>query len=430
MKFGRPLVFLLIIFTLIVLIWHNQGFKIFYSITPDSKLPHYVFSDRTDMGRSKVKDLKKNNKLGFECDIKPKYKWPYCKIEFTLGSSGFKSGLDLSKYSSVFIKTNMKGNGSTRLRLTLANYHGSYSKVGENLSLKPNFFEFDPSLFPDGIEINLDDFQVISWWISQFNIPLEHMNSDFSNVTQLHLQTINAVEGNHKVDIELIEFRGTSIRKDQVYLFIILVWLGFGLLYILTGFSSLRSTLQHTYNQNKELESLNDSLKLQSNHLEAMAKRDPLTGALNRAGIRDPLFKALKAFRDDEIPLSVIFIDLDHFKSVNDTHGHDVGDAVLIELCKLTSNSIRQNEIFARWGGEEFLLICPEADLFICARIAEKLRSLIENHTWPEHLNLTASLGIASMNKRESSSSLINRADEALYKAKEQGRNRVVVSQD
>ena len=162
--------------------------------------------------------------------------------------------------------------------------------------------------------------------------------------------------------------------------------------------------------------------------------RDPLTGILNRRGLLK-LVQEQGLLEDATSPLSVLFLDLDRFKQFNDKFGHDAGDTALISFARLISRSIRQRDIFCRYGGEEFLLVLTGTDKSVALLRAEKIRQLVEQHALllgrRQFDNLTASIGVASYPEDASSyTALVRRADEALYQAKELGRNQVVDCQD
>jgi diguanylate cyclase (GGDEF)-like protein len=126
------------------------------------------------------------------------------------------------------------------------------------------------------------------------------------------------------------------------------------------------------------------------------------------------------------IPLSVVLLDIDKFKKVNDTFGHQVGDTVLQEIASLLLKNVRAADTVGRWGGEEFLILCPQTTLEESANIAQKLRESIETHTFPHVVHNTASFGVASHGKNDTKEDIVGRADKALYKAKANGRNQVI----
>jgi diguanylate cyclase (GGDEF)-like protein len=119
--------------------------------------------------------------------------------------------------------------------------------------------------------------------------------------------------------------------------------------------------------------------------------------------------------------------DLDHFKNVNDTWGHDVGDTVLKEVVAKTGEKIRETDIFARWGGEEFLLLLPETTMNVAGKVAERIRSTMEQTVINDTLTVTLSLGVVQHEQGETMDETIKRADDCLYEAKDGGRNRVVM---
>lgn len=165
-----------------------------------------------------------------------------------------------------------------------------------------------------------------------------------------------------------------------------------------------------------------------------LAETDALTGAANRRAFMQYLdIQAQRAIRD-ETPLSVVMIDLDFFKSVNDTHGHAAGDRVLVEAVRSTQACLRDGDMLGRLGGEEFCVILPGAGLYSASLAAERIRAALEGMTVAAEdgtpVPVTASLGVASLPENDLISApdvLLQSADAALYRAKESGRNRVVL---
>lgn len=160
--------------------------------------------------------------------------------------------------------------------------------------------------------------------------------------------------------------------------------------------------------------------------IKRIATIDQLTGIYNRHKFEELFALESERSRRFSQPLSLILIDIDHFKRVNDTHGHDVGDKVLVQLSAIVQETIRKIDIFARWGGEEFLLLCPGTDIENVREIAEKIRASVENASFPVVEKVTISLGLSSFNPDDSFNELFKRADQGLYYAKEHGRNQVV----
>ena len=163
-----------------------------------------------------------------------------------------------------------------------------------------------------------------------------------------------------------------------------------------------------------------------------MAHTDPLTQTHNRASFSDSIKREMSLAARNNSSLSLIFFDIDHFKAINDTYGHDCGDTTLAFSAKWIKESLRDSDIIFRYGGEEFVILLSDTDANGAALLAERIRSSIEHHTIAygmETIKITASLGISTLRKDDSLESFIKRADEAMYKAKDSGRNRVISAQ-
>lgn len=159
-------------------------------------------------------------------------------------------------------------------------------------------------------------------------------------------------------------------------------------------------------------------------HLEDEASTDPLTKALNRRSF----LRKLSQMAAIGAPFSLVMFDIDHFKSINDTYGHDVGDAVLREISQLVRDNIRENDTLARWGGEEFMVLSANSDKARATHLAERLRAAVADYSFTGvPRQITSSFGVAIHLAGETGEDLVKRSDEALYEAKESGRNKVVV---
>lgn len=167
--------------------------------------------------------------------------------------------------------------------------------------------------------------------------------------------------------------------------------------------------------------------------LTGLAQVDHLTGALNRLGMTERLDRAHTAPPQGLPAYSVILLDIDRFKDVNDTYGHNAGDAVLTELASRVAGAIRSNDSLARYGGEEFLVLLPDTDLNEATQIGERLRRIAEERPavfGGRSIPFTLSVGVAASGPvQRGRTSVIMDADAALYRAKREGRNRVVVAQ-
>ncbi|MDO9226329.1 MAG: diguanylate cyclase [Pseudomonadota bacterium] len=167
--------------------------------------------------------------------------------------------------------------------------------------------------------------------------------------------------------------------------------------------------------------------KILSHNIELarLSMTDMLTGVYNRVGLQQHGVEIMKRADRFHHPVAVLLLDLDHFKQINDQHGHAVGDTVLARFADTIKTNLRGSDIFGRWGGEEFLVISPHLNLGEAMKMAEKLRHAIENTEFSNAIHLTTSVGVSEYQPGETDAALFARADQALYRAKSAGRNRV-----
>lgn len=166
----------------------------------------------------------------------------------------------------------------------------------------------------------------------------------------------------------------------------------------------------------------------QREQLLVLATKDPLTGAGNRRALDAKLSEVVNAHRRSGTAATLVLIDLDHFKKVNDVHGHAVGDQILKRVTTIIDLRIRVTDSLYRIGGEEFVVVLEGADLSRAVHLAEQLRTLVyANELVPDHA-VTISLGVAELKKDENGNDWLHRADEALYRAKDAGRNSTSIS--
>ncbi len=160
--------------------------------------------------------------------------------------------------------------------------------------------------------------------------------------------------------------------------------------------------------------------------IKRLSEEDYLTMLYNRRKVHEIIEKEIIRSSRYSSAFSVILIDIDDFKNINDTFGHNAGDKVLVQFSSIIAQTIRESDIAGRWGGEEFLIICPEASIDGALALAEKLRINIAKNKFEDAGNLTASLGVATNENNDNVKSLVQRADESLYLAKKAGKNKVM----
>ncbi|MFC7411197.1 sensor domain-containing diguanylate cyclase [Hydrogenophaga atypica] len=182
----------------------------------------------------------------------------------------------------------------------------------------------------------------------------------------------------------------------------------------------------------QQVELATRELREQKEAAERAARLDALTQVLGRRGFTEQAHTEIQRSMRYQHPLSLLMIDIDHFKTINDTHGHATGDAVLLHFAQLLARELRENDMIGRIGGEEFAVLLPNSNAEQAARVAERMREAVANsqiHVRGQPLHFTASFGVAEFQAQELSlESLMARADAALYEAKRQGRNRVLLA--
>jgi diguanylate cyclase (GGDEF)-like protein len=173
---------------------------------------------------------------------------------------------------------------------------------------------------------------------------------------------------------------------------------------------------------------LEEEVARRTAELEQLMRTDPLTGIGNRRQLIERLAEAIRRAAAHDTPLSAIFFDLDHFKRINDLHGHPIGDRVLVRVAGCLRANLRDDDILCRYGGEEFVTVLEKTSLTDAMHVAERSRAAISRIRLREVDDMvSASAGIATWRPGESADAFLSRADKALYRAKDAGRNRCVM---
>lgn len=425
----------LLLLTMLLLLGHRFSMNRTLTVSAEEGFPVSVVSDAMIGGKSVAKLQQNNGATILECAINAGVQFPYCNLDYDLSKekrNGEIKGLDLSVFDRIEIWAKYKEFGTQGFRISFLNFNPAYSTFGDVGSLKFNsveFFGFSQSTYP--LNITRDSLQVATWWIVDHKIDVAHSSPEITDVRTIKFGTPSkAGPGTYTIQVEKIVFKGKYISAKVLYRSILTLWVCCAVIFLVRALYFHRRALKASEYKQFELEEMNRQLNTKSQKFEEMAIHDPLTGVLNREGLHQLIFDSanvLEGIRENK-GLCIVFLDLDNFKTVNYDHGHNVGDEVLIEFTRIISSNTRKSDYLGRWGGEEFILACLGQTLEEVVKVAERLRSSVESHDWPLGLHATCSIGVAKMTD-EDAMSLINRADLALYQAKEQGKNQVVVSE-
>jgi two-component system, cell cycle response regulator len=237
----------------------------------------------------------------------------------------------------------------------------------------------------------------------------------------LHAYTLlrtAAGAGNAGLAVEQISFLNNHLFATGVLLTTAIV---FGVFFI---YPLIRTQVR----EEGKLRAMAEALSQRSQSFRHAALTDALTGMQNRRYFDDALREYLEAFRDIRKPVGLMILDLDHFKQINDTHGHDIGDAVLREVAECLLSMTRYHDVVARLGGEEFAIVVPNMAHDKLTGFAERIRTTVSELTIvtrSARLKVTASFGLAVWDGKETADEFLRRADAQLYEAKRTGRNRV-----
>ncbi len=334
-----------------------------------------------------------------------------CLIDL-LTTGDINRGIDLSLLSKLHIGARYQGTPSKFL-VFMRSFNPAYSKINDPNSQQFLRLNLDTSEFDDGeVEIDLRELRVSDWWLDNVNPPRKLGLPDTSNITLIGLDFSSLANTPADVDLVInsLYIEKQRISKEGWYLVILIVW---GIIIILVVTMQLINLLHERHRLRSKVEVA-----------EARSSRDHLTQITNRRGMEERI--KLLSETPNRGNTWLFLIDIDHFKRINDSLGHDAGDLVLTEFALIIKSSVRVKDLFARWGGEEFMLTCLDMNLDQAQLLAEKLRSTIASHRFLKpkgNRRVTVSIGVSEWLSDEPFNDALKRADIALYEAKGAGRN-------
>ena len=353
---------------------------------------------------------------------------PSCSFTYLLYAKDANVGTNLSRYRKLNLAIRYTGSAQY-LRISIRNFDPRFSRLEDSNSSKYNYINLHPKDLDQPLAIGLNEFAVPEWWQTQYDLPRNFGQPDLSNATAISIDLLGELHGTqHDIQIDKIEFVGDWISAESWYLGILCLWMVLAAVYGVTQLLLLRQQRREQAEKIHELAGSNAQLQDEKEKYQKLSTLDALTKILNRHGIE----QFVESLRSAGLPTSVIVIDLDHFKRVNDHRGHHIGDRVLQTVGEILRAHTRSTDGLGRWGGEEFVLVCPGADLTKAAELAEKLRRrILETNFVPEDpLSISASFGVAAVQAGQSFEDAFRQADQALYLAKNRGRNCVVAATD
>ena len=418
----------LIVLSVALILWQYFGMEKVLELSPASgpAVEVVAIDDRAQQGDSVAALTRTSDALIIDCALRATFRYPYCGFQFTLSRDD--KGVDLASYDSVTFDVAYEGPGDHKVRFFVHNFEPGLSKLDDYMSQKVS--EVELALPRQGtVTLPVSIVRIARWWTDLRNTPLLNTDTRIDNVTAIDL-VFGSPEtaGRHRVALRSVKFHGKLIRQNNLLLILMSLWILCALVWLAYALSRYRAQLRRSASQLLSLTQLNNALELETRELAGQVYTDSLTGALNREGLRDALINKWKYRGPHNDQMAVVFIDLDHFKRVNDTHGHATGDEVLRAFAMAVQREIRSSDKLVRWGGEEFLIVCLGTGKSEAQGLAEKLRTAMGVQSWPCSLQMTASFGVTALKLGEDIGEAIKRADGALYQAKSSGRNCVQVA--
>lgn len=400
-------------------------------ILPATNSQSHLFFDAQNGGNTRAEWVDQD-KYSFICNAADGgIELPYCGLSINFQQSS--SNLDYSQYQRMELKINYQGNNE-RLRLKMHSFRPALSNDKFRETLR-------------GLEVSLlatETRAAVVIGNHGWGTTSDHLFSNTqtpaiagqnktaaNNTVDIGIDLVPPITaGEHKIQLEYIDVYDELLPADAWYLGVAIIWLTSNLLFIARHLIAQERRIRNDSQRLSTLAHYSNDLQQESQHYKLLSNTDALTGALNRNGFaaemsqRSPNGKMLAN-------TTLMIIDLDNFKRINDSRGHDAGDAVLRETAQVIHKNTRTTDRFIRWGGEEFILFCENTNAQQALVIAEKIRTAIEAMSVAHHedtISVTVSMGLGVAIAQENFDDLFHRTDQALYRAKHMGRNCVVLS--
>lgn len=416
---------LAVLITIVVIAAHQHLPPKILSLYPDPERLSWIYNPHSE--GTEPTDWIDRSTNHFRCNYAPGDAYS-CGWSLNLGPNR-TTGLDLSAYDGLNITIHYKGN-APRIRLSLRDFDPSFSDMEKyDTTSKVMSTAIRTSDLNQPVYVQLSEFSVAEWWITEFDIARQYSAPSMKNAIAFAVDF--NVHSNNEIRVEKVEAVGQWIKKETLYFSIISFWMMLIVSEVFWRFYLVHKQTKADAQRINNLASEYKKLEVEKQQFEALSTTDILTGVMNRAGVQQFLQRLFESnFNRNQ--MGVMLFDIDYFKKINDSLGHDAGDVVLSELAKIINEKVRHTDIFGRWGGEEFILICSQTSEERLITLAEKLRELIEQHSFVidgKSIKVTVSIGATKVNANETFETVFKRTDKALYTAKNSGRNQVQFAQ-
>lgn len=271
----------------------------------------------------------------------------------------------------------------------------------------------------------------ISGWAGQQDLLRMGIRKELQHLLPSIDKAIAAISDNEHFTIYRKWINTTVVNQSNNKLLIIITVIAGTIILLLLS----RNLYVARFNQvlsekNKQLSQLKIELEERNEKLAHLSIHDTLTNLFNRHYFDQRFEQEYRRARRTQTDVCLIIIDIDYFKKINDEYGHSLGDKVLVELADILASAVREVDVLARWGGEEFVILTPATKLSDCHAFAQRLSSIIENTAFHHEIKITCSMGLAQLSPDETIEQWFDRADSSLYRAKEKGRNLIMIAKE
>lgn len=327
-------------------------------------------------------------------------------------------GVDFSGYDRLRLHIYYEGRAK-HLRVFMRNHNSAYSshaayEKGKYMSvlLRTDDLKAGPA------SIRLSEFSVAEWWILEEGVPREYSMPEFNNIVSMGIDHVD--HGIHKMRVQRIVLVGERISVEHFLTGVLLAWVIYLLFETWMRYQQLNKSSRQRAIQIKALALESEMMTAENSPLGTQSLTDLLTGICNRNG----LAKKAQELMDDsakDMEVGVLLLEIDHFQALSDTYGKEFSDKILRIFVNLITMNIRQDDIFARWGEEEFVILCPRASRSIVLSLGEKLRIVVASYAFESNnpIKITVSIGGTVTPAGSEFTSIFKRVDKALFKAKE-----------
>lgn len=381
--------------------------------------PRSLYSDNGSGTAFNWSDLSRRR---FTCLFLQRSGLKFCGVDFQLGD-GFLHGVDFTAYSRLQLDLEYRGDAEA-FRVFFRSFQPG---LAGPIDAKFHAIQMPLRKGVHRYVIPLDNFKVAEWWLDRHQLlgVEEFQQPRRDNVVHVGFDIETPLPvGKHRFNILDLSMVAPRLGKAETGWWVLASVVYFLIVAVVYNYLRLRTRVRQHHVEMFGLLKKLEEVGNESTHFKRLSMYDPLTGLLNRRAAQDLV--ADFAQQHSLEGTALVMMDIDHFKAVNDTHGHDFGDEVLKRVSEIIKKMLREGDAAVRWGGEEIVIICPKTSHDGAYRVAEKLREEIKGSRFSiDSVTVTASFGVASIGHHESFSQALGRADEALYEAKRTGRDKV-----